>query len=250
MFSSATSGTSGSRLISGKSILIVEDDEHAAEISRLYLARDGHDVAVTHNGTEGLKLAQDLNPDLMILDIMLPGMDGIEICRRLRAANNKVSVIMLTARVDEADKLTGLDYGADDYMTKPFSPRELAARVRAVLRRTDDSSGNRSAVEEERDVLTYDDLTVIVEARIVKVGDTSVKLTPTEFNLLIHFMRAPGQVHPRERIIERVFGYDFEGFDRTLDTHVSNLRRKIELEADGQRFISTIYGVGYRFGDV
>jgi len=250
MTSSVTSGATGSTVISGKSILIVEDDEHTAEISRLYLARDGHDVTVTHNGIEGLKLVQDLNPDLMVLDIMLPGMDGMEICRRLRAAGNKVPVIMLTARVDEADKLTGLDYGADDYITKPFSPRELAARVRAVLRRTDDSSGGSSAAEEERDVLTYGDLTVIVEARVVKVGDTSVKLTPTEFNLLVHFMRAPGQVHPRERIIERVFGYDFEGFDRTLDTHVSNLRRKIELETGGQRFISTIYGVGYRFGDV
>jgi two-component system alkaline phosphatase synthesis response regulator PhoP len=248
--SGATTGPSGTTVVSGKSILIVEDDEHAAEISRLYLARDGHDVTVTHNGTEGLKLAQDTDPDLMVLDIMLPGMDGLEICRRLRAEDNKVPVIMLTARVDEADKLSGLDYGADDYMTKPFSPRELAARVRAILRRTDDSSVASGAAEEEHDVLTYGELTVKVDARVVKVGDTSVKLTPTEFNLLVHFMRAPGQVHPRERIIERVFGYDFEGFDRTLDTHVSNLRRKIEREADGQRFISTIYGVGYRFGDV
>ncbi|NQW16332.1 MAG: response regulator transcription factor [Chloroflexi bacterium] len=247
---STSTVSNGSTVISGKSILIVEDDEHAAEISRLYLARDGHQVTVSHNGAEGLKLAQDLNPDLMVLDIMLPGMDGLEICRRLRAEDNRVPVIMLTARVDEADKLSGLDYGADDYMTKPFSPRELAARVRAVLRRTDDSSGSSAAAAEELDVLKFGDLSVTVGARIVKLGDTSIKLTPTEFNLLVHFMRAPGQVHPRERIIERVFGYDFEGFDRTLDTHVSNLRRKIEREADGQRFISTVYGVGYRFGDV
>ncbi len=121
---------------SGKAILIVEDDEHAAEISRLYLVRDGHDVTVTHDGSEGLKLAQQSTPDLIVLDLMLPGMDGLEICRRLREEKNDVPVIMLTARVDEGDRLSGLDYGAEDYITKPFSPRELAARVRAVLRRT------------------------------------------------------------------------------------------------------------------
>jgi two-component system, OmpR family, alkaline phosphatase synthesis response regulator PhoP len=231
-----------------RSILIVEDDPHAAEISRLYLARDGHAVTVSHDGAEGLTLARSLQPDLVVLDLMLPGMDGLEICRRLRDEKNHVPVIMLTARVDEADRLAGLDYGADDYITKPFSPRELAARVRAVLRRVHDSTDQSEG--QQRDLIEYGTLSVRVDARVVKLGDLPVKLTPTEFNLLVHFMRAPGQVHPRERIIERVFGYDFDGFDRTLDTHVSNLRRKIERDAGGQRFISTVYGVGYRFGDV
>ncbi|MCH7739608.1 MAG: response regulator transcription factor [Chloroflexi bacterium] len=238
----------GSRTASGKTILIVEDDPHAAEISRLYLARDGHEVTVSHDGQEGLKLARESSPDLIVLDLMLPGIDGLEICRRLREEKNDVPVIMLTARVDEADKLSGLDYGADDYMTKPFSPRELSARVRAVLRRT--SSDDEGGKEDVGDVLSYGELTVHVDARVVKIEGDSIKLTPTEFNLLVHFMRAPGQVHPRSRIIERVFGYDFEGFDRTLDTHVSNLRRKIERDPDGPRFLTTVYGVGYRFGDV
>ena len=245
---SAQTTPPGTQNASGKSILIVEDDPHAAEISRLYLARDGHDVTVSHDGSEGLKLAREMSPDLIVLDLMLPGMDGLEICRRLREEKNDVPVIMLTARVDEADKLSGLDYGADDYMTKPFSPRELSARVRAVLRRT--SSDDKGGGEDTGDVLSYGELTVHVDARVVKIGGDSIRLTPTEFNLLVHFMRAPGQVHPRGRIIERVFGYDFEGFDRTLDTHVSNLRRKIERDPDGQRFLSTVYGVGYRFGDV
>ena len=238
----------GSRNASGKTILIVEDDPHAAEISRLYLARDGHEVTVSHDGQEGLKLARESSPDLIVLDLMLPGIDGLEICRRLREEKNDVPVIMLTARVDEADKLSGLDYGADDYITKPFSPRELSARVRAVLRRT--SSDDEGGKEDVGDVLSYGELTVHVDARVVKIEGDSIKLTPTEFNLLVHFMRAPGQVHPRSRIIERVFGYDFEGFDRTLDTHVSNLRRKIERDPDGPRFLTTVYGVGYRFGDV
>ncbi len=238
----------GTRNASGKTILIVEDDPHAAEISRLYLARDGHEVTVSHDGQEGLKLARESSPDLIVLDLMLPGIDGLEICRRLREEKNDVPVIMLTARVDEADKLSGLDYGADDYMTKPFSPRELSARVRAVLRRT--SSDDEGGKEDVGDVLSYGELTVHVDARVVKIEGDSIKLTPTEFNLLVHFMRAPGQVHPRSRIIERVFGYDFEGFDRTLDTHVSNLRRKIERDPDGPRFLTTVYGVGYRFGDV
>ena len=238
----------GSQNASGKTILIVEDDPHAAEISRLYLARDGHEVTVSHDGQEGLKLARESSPDLIVLDLMLPGIDGLEICRRLREEKNDVPVIMLTARVDEADKLSGLDYGADDYITKPFSPRELSARVRAVLRRT--SSDDEGGKEDVGDVLSYGELTVHVDARVVKIEGDSIKLTPTEFNLLVHFMRAPGQVHPRSRIIERVFGYDFEGFDRTLDTHVSNLRRKIERDPDGPRFLTTVYGVGYRFGDV
>ncbi len=228
-------------------ILIVEDDPHAAEISRLYLAREGHEVAVASTGTDGLRMAQDLKPNLIVLDLMLPGLDGYEICKRLRNAGDAVPIIMLTARVDEADKLSGLDYGADDYMTKPFSPRELVARTRAVLRRTMPSEESEGA--QNSDLLTYGDLVVSLSARNVKNGDTDVKLTPTEFNLLAHFMRSPGHVHPRERIIERVFGYDFDGFDRTLDTHVSNLRKKIERNSDGVKYLTTVYGIGYRFGD-
>jgi DNA-binding response OmpR family regulator len=223
-------------------ILVVEDDPHTAEIVRLYLTRDGHDVMVASDGAQGLKLAQERKPSLVVLDLMLPGMDGLEVCRSLRAEADSVPVIMLTARVEEHDRLQGLDLGADDYVTKPFSPRELAARVRAVLRRT-----GRDRADSAGEVLKHSDLSVDLGRRQVSVGERDVKLTPTEFRLLVFLMRAPGQVIPRERIIERVFGYDFDGLDRTLDTHLSNLRRKLEQDGKHKKLIETVYGVGYRF---
>lgn len=225
-------------------ILVVEDDPHTVEIVRMYLVRDGHTVIVARDGAEGLRLAREERPDLIVLDLMLPEIDGLEVCRALRADAETVPIIMLTALVDEVDRVIGLDLGADDYVPKPFSPRELAARVRAVLRRTE---GEHSVPRLE--VITCGQISVDIGARIVTVAGEPVQLTPTEFRLLVHFMRSPGQVMTRERIIERVFGYEFEGFDRTLDTHVSNLRRKIERAPDGPRFIDTVYGVGYRFGN-
>ncbi len=210
----------------------------------MYLARDGHQVSIASDGAEGLRLARQEKPDLIVLDLMLPEIDGLEVCRALRADQDSVPIIMLTARVDEADRLAGLDLGADDYVVKPFSPRELAARVRAVLRRTD---GEDAPPRSE--LLSYGDLEVDVGARSTRVAGQPIQLTPTEFRLLVHFIRAPGQVLPRERIIERVFGYDFEGFDRTLDTHISNMRRKMEPKPDSRRYVHTVYGVGYRFGD-
>jgi DNA-binding response OmpR family regulator len=223
-------------------ILVVEDDPHTAEIVRLYLNRDGYDVMVAADGAQGLRLARERRPSLIVLDLMLPGMDGFEVCRNLRAEADNVPVIMLTARVEEDDRLQGLDLGADDYVTKPFSPRELAARVRAVLRRT-----GRDRAENGGEVLSHGDLTVDLGRRQVVMGGRDVKLTPTEFRLLVYLMRSAGQVVPRERIIERVFGYDFDGLDRTLDTHLSNLRRKLEIGLPGRRVIETVYGVGYRF---
>jgi DNA-binding response OmpR family regulator len=223
-------------------VLVVEDDPHTAEIVRLYLKRDGYDVIVAADGPQGLKLARERKPALVVLDLMLPGMDGYEICRSLRAEADSVPVIMLTARVEEDDRLAGLDLGADDYVTKPFSPRELAARVRAVLRRA-----GRDHAENGGEVLTHGDLTVELGRHRVSAHGRDVRLTPTEFRLLVFLMRSPGQVIPRERIIERIFGYDFDGLDRTLDTHLSNLRRKLELDVPGKKFIETVYGVGYRF---
>ena len=229
--------------MSGERGLIVEDDPHTVELVRLYLDRDGHRVLTATDGIEGLRQARESQPDLVVLDVMLPGMDGLEVCRQLRA-DSSVPIVMLTARVEEEDRLAGLDLGADDYVTKPFSPRELAARVRAVLRRT--ARDREASVQEE---LVYRQVRLNLQERTVQVGDAPVRLTPTEFRLLALMLREPGRVFTRDQIIERAFGYDFEGFDRTVDAHVSSLRRKLESTPGKARYIHTVYGVGYKFGD-
>ena len=224
-------------------VLIVEDDPNTVKLVGLYLGRDGHKVLSADDGLEGLRLARQARPDLVVLDLMLPRLDGIEVCRALRKESD-VPIIMLTARVEEEDRLTGLDLGADDYVTKPFSPRELAARVRAVLRRT-----ARESQELGPEELTYGEVMVNLRLREVYVGDSRLRLTPTEFRLLGMLIREPARTFTRDQIIDRVFGYDFDGFDRTVDAHVANLRRKIEGGPGERRYIHTIYGVGYRFGD-
>ncbi len=221
-------------------ILIVEDDPNVVRLVSLYLKADYHEVLTASDGEEGLRLAREHKPDLLVLDVMLPKMDGLEVCRALRKESS-VPIVMLTARVEEEDVLAGLDLGADDYVTKPFSPKQLAARVRAVLRRT-----IKDAADVGSTVLTHDDLSVDPETRAVKVSGNSVGLTPTEFRLLVQFIREPARVFSRDQIIERAFGYDFDGFDRTVDTHISNLRKKLETASGKPRYIQTIYGVGYR----
>lgn len=224
-------------------VLIVEDDPDTVKLVGLYLARDGHKVLTAADGVEGLRLAREAKPDLVVLDLNLPGLDGMEVCRALRE-ESVVPIIMLTARVDEADRLAGLDLGADDYVTKPFSPRELAARVRAVLRRT-----VREALERGPEEVRHGDIKVNIPRRTVCVGSTKVTLTPTEFRFLLLFMQEPGRTFTREQIIDRVFGYDFDGFDRTVDAHVANLRRKLKAGEGKRDYVDTVYGVGYRFGD-
>ena len=224
-------------------VLIVEDDRDTIELVRIYLQRDGHKVLTALDGLEGLRLARERHPDLLVLDLMLPRLDGMEVCRALREESD-VPIVMLTARAEEEDRLTGLDLGADDYVIKPFSPRELAARVRAVLRRTARDALERGPVE-----LSYGKLKVNLQRREVDVGATRVRVTPTEFRLLVLFMQEPGRVFSRHQIIDRVFGYDFDGFDRTVDAHVSNLRRKLEVQPNGPPYVRTIYGVGYRLID-
>ena len=224
-------------------VLIVEDDPHTVEVVQLYLRRDGHRVISAADGLEGLRLAREARPDLVVLDLMLPGMDGIEVCRLLRE-ESEVPIVMLTARVEEEDRLAGLDLGADDYVTKPFSPRELAARIRAVLRR-----GARDVVDSGPPELAYGNIAVNRPRRTVHIGKTPVRLTPTEFRLLVLMMRDPARIFTRDQIIDRVFGHDFEGFDRTVDVHISSLRRKLETASPEQRYIHTVYEVGYRLGD-
>jgi len=224
-------------------VLILEDDPHTVEVVQLYLRRDGHHVLSATDGIAGLSLAREAQPDLIILDLMLPGMDGLEICRILRQESD-VPIVMLTARADEEDRLAGLDLGADDYVTKPFSPRELAARIRAVLRRS-----ARDELEGGAARLDYESISMEMRQRTVHVDGTQIHLTPTEIRLLALLMREPGRTFSRDQIIDRVFGYDFEGFDRTVDSHVYSLRRKLEAAAGDKKYIHTIYGVGYRLDD-
>ena len=224
-------------------VLVIEDDPGIARVMRLYLERDGHRVESAGDGVAGLQLARESNPDLIVLDLMLPRLDGMEICRALRAESD-VPIIMVTARVSEGDRLAGLDLGADDYVLKPFSPRELAARVRAVLRRT-----ARAAAADTLPATKFDGISINHQTRAVAIGERKPDLTPTEFRLLSMLAAAPGRPFTRDQIIEGVFGYDFDGFDRTVDVHVANLRRKIESDSRKPRYVQTVHGVGYRFGD-
>ena len=223
-------------------ILVVEDDHKTADLVRLYLERDGYQVLTAHDGSEGLDIAGEWKPDLVVLDLLLPGFNGMEVCRTLRN-ESEVPIIMLTALSTEQDKLGGLDLGADDYMTKPFSPKELVARVRAVLRRTIEDSIYRGPSEVERGELKID-----FQQHNVKVRGKDVHLTPTEFRILAALVREPGRVFSRSQLVDRALGYDFEGMDRTVDVHVLNLRRKIEVDANRPQYVMTVYGMGYKFG--
>ena len=227
--------------MASRRILVVDDDVKTVELVKLYLNRDGYKVLTAYDGNEALNLARQSHPDLIVLDLMLPGCDGLEICRILKNESD-VPIIMLTARTTEDDKLAGLNLGADDYMTKPFSPRELAARVRVILRRLPEETLQRGPAEIKRGELTLNFLN-----REASIAGRVLQLTPIEFKLLGVLAREPGRVFSREQLIEMVFGYDFEGFDRTVDVHILNLRRKLEPDPNHPRYIKTVYGAGYKF---
>ena len=221
-------------------ILVVEDDSKTAATVRLYLEDAGYRASVVSNGSDGLRAARSGDFDLVILDIMLPRLDGTDVCRKLRV-DSDVPVIMLTAKSTEGERVRGFELGADDYVIKPFSPRELVARVRAVLRRR----APASAETEPR--LERDGLVIDVDARRVLSGDAEVALTPTEFDLLCLLARRPGRVYSRDELIEEALGRDFVGMDRTVDAHIMNLRKKIEPDRRKPRYIQTVFGAGYRF---
>ena len=226
-----------------KTALVVEDDRVVSQLIRLYLAQAGYRVLEAQDGIDGLRMALEESPDIVLLDLNLPGMDGIEVCKNVRK-ESEVPIIMVTARVEEDDRLSGLNLGADDYVLKPFSPRELVARVNAVLRRTQRAAEKR---QETGNLLTAGNAVVDLDRRSATVLGIEIDLTPTEFRLLAYFIEGRGRTVSREQIIESVFGYDFSGYDRTVDTHVSNLRKKLEAaDPDGQH-LKTMYGVGYRF---
>jgi len=226
--------------LAGKRVLVVDDDTKTVELVKLYLERDGYRVLTAYDGIEALRLARESHPDLIVLDLMLPGIDGLEVCRTLRSESD-VPIIMLTARTTDQDKLTGLELGADDYMTKPFSPRELAARVRTVLRRLPGERGPAQVWQGE--------LMVDFHKHEATLANRPLNLTSVEFKLLGVLAREPGRVFSRAQLIEQAIGPDFEGFDRTIDVHILNLRRKLEPDPGHPRYVKTVYGVGYKFSE-
>ena len=220
-------------------ILVVDDEPKITRLAQDYLARDGFRVVTAGDGVTALAQARHESPDLVVLDLNLPGMDGLEVCRALRRTSD-VPVIMLTARAEETDRLIGLELGADDYIVKPFSPRELVARVRAVLRRA------RGAVREPA-VIRAGSLEIDVEGYSVRRDGEEVALTRSEFNLLAILAQNPGQVFSREQLLERIHGVAYDGFDRSVDSHIKNLRRKIETDPLAPQYVLTVYGIGYKF---
>jgi DNA-binding response OmpR family regulator len=222
-----------------KTILVVDDEKRLVSLVESYLTQEGYRVVSAHDGKEALIVARREHPDLIILDLMMPEMDGYGFMRAHRAEQN-TPIILLTARVDDEEKVIGLEIGADDYVTKPFRPRELVARVRAVLRR----AGN---TEPAGKVLQAADIRLDRETRQVKVRERFVDLTPSEFDLLAALMSSPGRVFSRLDLLDIIQGVRYEGYERTIDTHIKNLRAKIESDARDPHYIETVYGIGYRF---
>ena len=220
-------------------ILVVDDDKNICQIIREYLEFEDFNVSVVHDGKEALAKIEKENFDLIILDIMLPKLDGLELCQELRPQDN-TPIIMLSAKNKEIDRITGLELGADDYVTKPFSPKEITARVKAVLRRT-----NQDKKEEDKDLIEFPELKINKNYRTVKVKGKKVKLTPKEFDLLFALSSAPRQVFAREDLLKKVWGYDYFGDIRTVDTHIKSLRKKLDGKANN--YIKTVWGVGYKF---
>ena len=230
-----------------KSILIIEDDKSVQQLIRMYLINDGFEVIFSMDGEDGLNKTLTENPDLVLLDLNLPKIDGIEVCKKIRESSN-IPIIMVTARIDELERLDGLENGADDYITKPFSPRELVARVKAVLRRVEFHEKSNPEVSE---IIKSGNLTINTASRKITVNNSNVSVTPTEYRIIFFFIESSGRVISREQIIENVFGYDFSGYDRTVDTHISNLRKKLENSGLQKGLFNTVYGMGYRFdGDI
>ncbi|HEX4716054.1 MAG TPA: response regulator transcription factor [Ktedonobacteraceae bacterium] len=219
-------------------ILVVDDDKKTVDLIRLSLEKDQFEVLGAYEGLEALNLARYASPDLIILDWMLPNVSGLDLCRIVRSEST-VPVIMLTAKATENDKLLGLNLGVDDYLTKPFSLRELVARVRVVLRRTYRS-------EERPSTLRFRDLVINLQEHEVRLGGKALRLTPREFKLLETFFRAPGRTFSREELVERICGPNYDGFDRTIDFHMGNLRKKIDIDPEQSPYIQTVHGIGYK----
>ena len=224
-----------------KTVLVVDDELKITRLVRDYLHQAGFSVLTAADGQSALAVARSEQPDMIVLDLGLPGLDGLDVTRALRATSD-VPIIMLTARTEESDRIVGLELGADDYLTKPFSPKELVARVRAVLRRVD-------ASVEAPSIIKAVGLTIDTAKRLVLVDDQPVDLTPTEYDLLSHLARSPGRVFTRAQLLDALHGVTFESYERAIDAHIKNVRRKIEPDPAHPKYVLTVYGVGYKYAD-
>ncbi|SNX52683.1 response regulator transcription factor [Thermoanaerobacterium sp. RBIITD] len=224
-------------------ILVVDDEKKILDVVKSYLEHEGFTIITETDGANALNIFKKENPDLVILDLMLPGLSGEEICERIRNIS-KVPILMLTAKVEEEDKVNGFSIGADDYLTKPFSPRELVMRVKAILRRAKDEIPLK-------DVFSFNNNDLIINTRSheVKKKDELINLTPNEYKLLMVLIQNPNKAFTRDELVTKVMGYDYEGYDRTIDAHIKNLRQKIEDDTKNPVYIKTVYGIGYKFGE-
>lgn len=228
-----------------QSVLVIEDNQDIAELVALHLRDEGYTVSLCHDGSSGLEQAQHEDFDLLVLDLMLPGLDGLSICRSLRQREHYLPILMLTAKTSELDRVLGLELGADDYLTKPFSIRELVARVKALLRR-------QAALQPKTTsgaIISTGDLRIDSDKREVTVDGKAVELTAREFDLLLYFARNPGRVFNRSQLLDQVWGYGHEGYEHTVNSHINRLRAKIEQDPAKPRYVLTVWGVGYKFAD-
>jgi len=231
-----------------RKILVIEDNEELANILSIHLVDLSYEVELAFDGDSGLAKAEAAAYDLIILDLMLPGLDGLEICRRLRSKGTYTPILMLTSRSSELDRVVGLELGADDYVTKPFSIRELLARVKALFRRIDELKSEKQ--KGEPDVVQAGDLVVYPEKRHVTLKGKNIDLTAKEFDLLYHFARHPGRVFTRSQLLDVVWGYGHDGYEHTVNSHINRLRAKIEEDPAKPYYILTVWGVGYKFNDL
>lgn len=229
-----------------KNILIIEDNKDLANILILHLSDLGFQVTHAEDGLQGMKYLEKKSYDLIILDLMLPGLDGLEICRRIRNQSNYTPVLMLTSKASELDRVLGLEIGADDYVTKPFSVREVLARIKALFRRTEAFSNELVRTNKK---VKHGDLEIDVNTHKVNIDGRSVDLTAREFELLHYFVKRPGQVYSRAQLLDMVWGYGHEGYEHTVNSHINRLRSKIESDPAHPKYILTIWGVGYKFND-
>lgn len=228
------------------SLLIIEDDENISSAIREYFSRAGYNVSTAGDGLAGIELAAKARPDAIVLDLMLPKMDGLAVCKELRLKAPQMPILMLTAKDDVVDKVLGLEMGADDYITKPFSLRELEARIKSVLRR---SRAGAATDSQDEAPIQRGNLRIDPIRREVTIGDKQVELTPKEFDLLRLFASNPGRVFPRKYLLEKIWDYSYEGYDRTIDSHINRLRAKIEQNPDNPQLVLTVWGIGYKFTD-
>ena len=232
--------------LENRRILIIEDEIDIAELIALHLRDRYEHVELCHDGRQGLLLAQSAHWDLIVLDLRLPGLDGLEVCRQLRACENYIPILMLTSKSSELDHVLGLEMGADDYVTKPFSVMELNSRIKAILRRMALAG---SAGISEPDCLIHKEIEVSLGKRLVKIRDDYVELTAKEFELLCHFLRRPGEVFSRSDLLDKVWGYGHQGYEHTVNSHINRLRAKIEIDPTNPEYLVTVWSVGYKLND-